>query len=331
MANFSRGTMARNMSNFKNDSIFWIEVDKIKPNPYQPRHEFDDNKIADLAESVRQYGILQPLVATRLEEIHEDGGMSSTYELIAGERRLRAAKIAGLSQVPVILRTGEEQDQMKLELAIIENLQREDLNPIDRALAFKRLADEFGFKHTEIAKKIGKSREYVSNTLRLLALPETAQQALSDGKIGEGHARALLMVGDKPEAQAVLFRDIVTRHLNVRETEAIARRTSIEKVRKKGQLSPETLALEQKITDMLGTRVRIDQRDEGGKIVIDFFSEEDLQSLLERLMKSREEKKERVENVLSGNEGGESAGGILPRKEEKDTDDDLYSVKNFSV
>ena len=323
--------MARNMSNFKNDAIFWIEVDKIKPNPYQPRHEFDDSKIADLAESVRQYGILQPLVATRVEEIHEDGGMSSTYELIAGERRLRAAKVAGLSQVPVILRTGEEQDQMKLELAIIENLQREDLNPIDRALAFKRLSDEFGFKSTEIAKKIGKSREYVSNTRRLLALPETVQQALSDGKIAEGHARALLMVGDKPEAQAVLFRDIVTRHLNVRETEALARRTSIEKVRKKAQLSPETLALEQKITDMLGTRVRIDQRDEGGKIVIDFFSEEDLQSLLEHLMKSREEKQERVENVLSGNEGGESAGDILPRKEAKDTDDDLYSVKNFSV
>ena len=319
------------MSHFTNDAIFWIEVDKITPNPYQPRHEFDDNKIADLAESVRQYGILQPLVATRVEEIHEDGGMSSTYELIAGERRLRAAKVAGLSQVPVILRTGEQQDQMKLELAIIENLQREDLNPIDRALAFKRLADEFGFKHTEIAKKIGKSREYVSNTLRLLALPETAQQALSEGKIAEGHARALLMVGDKPEAQEVLFRDIVTRHLNVRETEAIARRTAIKKVRKKAQLSPETLALEQKITDMLGTRVRIDQRDEGGKIVIDFFSEEDLQSLLARLMKLRDEKKEFFEDMLSDGDDGEGAGGAPAQKEEKSADDDLYSVKNFSV
>lgn len=323
--------MARNMSNFQNDSIFWIEVDKIKPNPYQPRHEFDDKKIADLAESIRQYGILQPLVATRLEEMREDGGLSSTYELIAGERRLRAAKIAGLSQVPVMLRTGEEKDQMKLELAIIENLQREDLNAIDRALAFKRLADEFGFKHTEIAKKIGKSREYVSNTLRLLALPEEAQQALSDGKIVEGHARTLLMVGDKPEAQEILFRDIMTRHLNVREAEAIARRTSIEKVRKKSLLSPLTLELEKKMTDALGTRVRIDQREDGGKIVIDYFSEEDLQGLMDRLTEEREEKKGFFEKILSGSEDKESAEGGKGTAKKDDADDDLYSVKNFSV
>ena len=159
------------MPAFYNDSIFWIEVDKIKPNPFQPRKEFNEAALQDLADSIRQYGVLQPLVVTRKEIQKADGGLASEYELIAGERRLRASKIAGLAQVPVLIREGQETDMMKLELAIIENLQREDLNPIDRARAFDRLANEFGFKHAQIGEKIGKSREYVSNSLRLLTLP----------------------------------------------------------------------------------------------------------------------------------------------------------------
>src|SRR3989344_5931779 len=156
--------------------IFWIKVEKIKPNPFQPRKEFDEHKLRDLADSIKQYGILQPLVVTRREIEKPEGGLAVEYELIAGERRLRASKIAGLLQVPVLIRIGneggEEEARTKLELAIIENLQREDLNPVDRAKAFDRLATEFGFKHTQIAQKIGKSREYVSNTIRILALPE---------------------------------------------------------------------------------------------------------------------------------------------------------------
>ena len=185
------------MPAFYNDSIFWIEVDKIKPNPFQPRKEFNEAALQDLADSIRQYGVLQPLVVTRKEIQKADGGLASEYELIAGERRLRASKIAGLAQVPVLIREGQETDMMKLELAIIENLQREDLNPIDRARAFDRLANEFGFKHAQIGEKIGKSREYVSNSLRLLTLPQEMQDALAGGQISEGHTRPLLMLVDK--------------------------------------------------------------------------------------------------------------------------------------
>src|SRR3989344_5361071 len=150
------------------NAIFWIDVEKVAPNPYQPRREFDEEKLAALAHSIKQYGVLQPLVVTRREIYRDDGGMVVEYELISGERRLRAARLAGILQVPVVIRDREEGDNVKLELAIIENLQREDLNPVDRARAFAQLVSDFGHKHTTIAEKIGKSREYVSNTLRLL-------------------------------------------------------------------------------------------------------------------------------------------------------------------
>src|SRR3989344_5214898 len=156
------------MTQFQSDSIFWVDLDKIRPNPYQPRTEFDEGKLKDLADSIRQYGVLQPIVVTRHEEQKEDGGIATYYELIAGERRLRASKIAGLSQMPVVIRSAEEGERAKLEMAIIENLQREDLNAIDRARAFQRLQQEFKINKAEIGRKIGKSREYVSNSLRLL-------------------------------------------------------------------------------------------------------------------------------------------------------------------
>ncbi len=193
------------MSQFYQDSIFWIEVDKIKPNPFQPRRDFDEAALKSLSDSIRQYGVLQALVVTRNEIVKPDGGLAVEYELIAGERRLRASKLAGLREVPCLIKTGEDNNLMKLELAIIENVQREDLNPVDRARAFARLANEFGFKHTTIGEKIGKSREYVSNTLRLLALPQEMLDALSEGRISEGHCRPLLMLSDRPEEQATLF------------------------------------------------------------------------------------------------------------------------------
>src|SRR3989344_8078173 len=160
------------MSQFYNDSIFWIDLDKIVSTPFQPRREFDEVQMQSLADSIRQYGILQALVVTRKEVPKLDGGLVVEYELIAGERRLRASKLAGLSQVPVLIKLADETtDLLKLELAIIENIQREDLNPVDRARAFDRLVHEFSFKHMEISKKVGKSREYVANTVRLLGLP----------------------------------------------------------------------------------------------------------------------------------------------------------------
>src|SRR3989344_8939071 len=264
-----------------NNSIFWVEVDKIKPNPFQPRHEFDEVKLRDLSDSIRQYGVLQPLVVTRKELEKPDGGIFVEYELIAGERRLRASKMAGVIQVPVIIRAGADDDRTKLELAIIENLQREDLNPVDRAAAFKRLAEDFGFKHVEIAKKVGKSREYVSNSLRLLALPQEMIDALVRGEISEGHARPSLMLGDRPEEQVTLFREILLKRLNVREAEGIARRIAYDKVRKKDRaIAPEIVEIEEELTEKLGTRVHIERKTIGGKITIDFFSSDDLQNLI---------------------------------------------------
>ena len=256
------------------NSIFWVEVDRIRPNPFQPRKVFDETALASLAESLRQYGVLQPLTVTR-KEIEKPGeGISVEYELIAGERRLRAAKIAGIAQVPVVIRSGEDDDRMKLELAIIENLQREDLNAVDRALAFHKLANDFGLKHAEIGKRVGKSREYVSNTLRILMLPTVIQDSLRAGEISEGHTRPLLMLVDRPDEQRTLFKDIVDKRLTVRDSESLARRIAVDKSRK-GDLTPELLLLEREFTDALGTRVRIEKKEEGGKLLIDFFSAED--------------------------------------------------------
>lgn len=276
------------MSEFYNNSIFWVEVERISPNPYQPRKEFNDDKIAELADSIRQYGVLQPLVVTRKETQREDGGIAVEYELIAGERRLRASKLAGIPQVPVIIRAQEESNKMKLELAIIENLQREDLNAMDRAHAFRQLVDEFNLKHIEVAKKVGKSREYVSNTLRLLGLPDYIQNALVAREITEGHARPLLMLGDdRPQERDTLFKEIVTKKLTVRESERIARRIATDKARKQ-DLSPELIGIEKKLTETLGTRVQIEQRSkDGGKVHIDYFSEEDLKRLLDLLAQER--------------------------------------------
>lgn len=267
---------------FQGDSIFWVEVEKIVPNPFQPRREFDEDKLKELSESIRMYGILQPLTVTRREVERDDGAFFTEYELIAGERRLRAAKLAGMDQVPVIIRTGQDTEQEKLELAIIENLQREDLNAIDRALAFKQLAEMFELSHSQVAKKVGRSREYVTNTIRLLNLPDYMQSSLRTGDISEGHARSLLMLKDKPEEQDVVFREILLKKLSVREVERIARKIATDKVRKKNwaNTDPILIEIEREFTDTLGTRVQISKTDFGGKLTIDYFSDEDLQKLL---------------------------------------------------
>jgi ParB family chromosome partitioning protein len=334
------------MSQFYNDSIFWIEVDKIFPNPYQPRREFDEAQLRSLSESIRQYGVLQALVVTRKETEKEDGqGIAVTYELIAGERRLRASKLAGLTKVPALIRNGEETDLMKLELAIIENIQREDLNSVDRAKAFEKLAKEFGFKHAEIGKKVGKSREYVSNTLRILMLPEPILNALSEGKITEGHARPLMMLTDRPQEQDTLFKEIIYKKLNVREAEGIARRIAFERARKLED--PELVDIEEKLKESLGTRVRIEKKEEGGKLTIDFFSKDDLHTIFNMLtsMPSKE-----VPDMLQNFIENKEAEGLTPQtapvltEEEKiemdegnnldkdlDEDEGLYSVTNFTV
>jgi len=272
---------------FQGDSIYWVEVEKIVPNPFQPRREFDESKLKELAESVRMYGILQPLTVTRNEIQREDGTFYTQYELIAGERRLRASKLAELSQVPVIIREGDDSEQEKLELAIIENLQREDLNAVDRALAFKQLAESFGLSHTLVAKKVGRSREYVSNSIRLLALPEYMLSALKQGEMTEGHARTLLMLNDKPEEQDVVFREILLKKLSVRELEKIVRKIATDKVRKKNpdEFDPELIEMEKRFMETLGTRVQIQKTDYGGKLTIDYFSVEELEDMLVKMNK----------------------------------------------
>jgi len=327
------------MSNIYSNSIFWIDTDKIKPNPFQPRRDFDEARLQDLADSIKQYGVLQPLTVSRVEVEKEGGeGLVTEYELIAGERRLRAAKLAGVSQVPVIIRTGDTAI-MKLELAIIENLQREDLNAVDRARAFFRLVNEFKFTHNEIAKKMGRSREYVSNSLRILTLSEEILNALSEGKITEGHTRPILMLADHPEEQLVLFKEIVYKKITVREAERLARKIAYDRVRKKEFMpDPEISELEEEFQEKLGTRVHIDRKELGGQIKIDFFSTEDLRAILDLIHKGEIEKKpiEMLENYIAKNNISETANDSAPvddrtGDETQKDESDLYNISSFSL
>ena len=277
------------MGNIEN-SIFWIEIEKIVPNPYQPRREFDEDRLKELSDSIRQYGVLQPLVVSRQETMLENGGVKVEYELIAGERRLRASKLAKLTQVPVVVRTGDD-SRAKLELAIIENLQREDLNSVERAQSFQRLADEFKLTWADVGRKMGKSREYVSNTVRILMLPQDILDAIAKRKISEGHTRPLLMLIDRPAEQMTLFKEMMVRKMTVREAEQIARRIAFEKVRKKDLfMTPEVVDMEESLAETLGTRVQIEPRERGGRIWIDYFSHEELLALSIAIRKAGEEK-----------------------------------------
>ncbi len=334
------------MSNLYQNSVFFIEIDKIKPNPFQPRREFEEAKLKDLSDSIRQYGVLQPLVVSRVEVEKEDGGIATEYELIAGERRLRASKLAGLREVPAIIRVGDD-NMMKLELAIIENLQREDLNPVERARAFQKLADEFKFTHEQIGQKMGKSRVFVSNTLRILMLPDEILNALSAGKINEGHTRPLMMLQDRPEEQMVLFKEILYKKITVREAERMARKIAIEKVRKTELLpDPEILEMEELFQEALGTRVHIEKNEKGGQILIDFFSPDDLRTLLDSLNKSgasinnpnalleRHDEKVKAmapEETTVSSEEVEALDDRSEEEKDKDDDTDLYNIKNFSL
>ena len=336
-------------SQFFGDSIFWIETDKIHPNPFQPRKEFDEAALRDLAESIRMYGLLQPLTVTRQEIQKEDGGIAVEYELVSGERRLRASKLLGLQQVPALIRASADDARVKLELAIIENLQREDLNPVERARSFNQLASEFGLKHVQIAQKIGKSREYVSNSIRLLMLSEDILNALSQGKISEGHARPLMMLIDRPEEQDTLFKEIMFKRLTVRETENIARKIAVEKSRKKErQFDPEIIEIERKLSESFGTRVSIEQKQKGGKITIDFFSPDDLKAIMNIMEHTAKQDpnamlNKHIEGVTATNPVANSTAESTvaseapiddrSKEEKKKSDDseDMYSIKNFSL
>ena len=283
---------SRNLSDHftprRSDSVFWIEIEKIEPNPYQPRREFNEDALKGLASSIREHGVLQPVLVTK-QERETSSGLEVSYQLIAGERRWRAAKLAGLSQIPAVIRRGVPDDRLRLELALIENVQREDLNAMERAHAFKRLIDEFNLVQKEIADRIGKSREMVANTLRLLALPPDVQTALEQGKITEGHARAVLMAGDDLTKQAEVYSAVVSDGLNVREAENKARQVSgkifIPKRRPAMAQDPEMRGWQKRLEEHLGTRVQLQRLGERGKIVVEFYSEEELRGILDKLIR----------------------------------------------
>jgi ParB family chromosome partitioning protein len=266
------------------ESIFHIEIDKIKPNPDQPRRHFDEAALRDLANSIREFGIIQPLVVTKIEK-ETQNGVEVEYLLIAGERRYLASKMLGLPVVPAIVRNiGLERE--RLELAVIENIQRENLNPIETARAFQRLQEEFRMTQREIAAKLGKSREVVANTMRLLDLPEFIREAVEKGELSESHARLLLTVGD-PGAQKRLFEDIVVNKLTTRD---VKERVQSYSGARRGRppmgeehVSPEVKAMESELSSSLGAPVEIHQGAGNGKITITFYSEEELTNILQRL------------------------------------------------
>jgi ParB family chromosome partitioning protein len=267
----------------KKEAIFSIEIEKIKPNPYQPRKEFDQNGLQSLAESIKDYGILQPLLVTRIEDKEKK---EIEYQLVAGERRLLAAKMAGFARVPVIIQEASLKE--KLEVSLIENVQRLDLNPLEKAEAFQQLRDEFNFSQKEIARLVGKSREAVANTLRLLELPNEIKQALREEKITEGHAKAILGVKDEKK-QNVVSAKVIKDGLNVRETESLVQKIGVWKPAprsifpEKG-IRAELLNLEEKIKRLIGVNT-LKLKIESGKpyLTIFFNSKKELEDLFKRL------------------------------------------------
>jgi ParB family chromosome partitioning protein len=261
------------------DAIFHIEVEKIKPNPTQPRKNFDEKSLWELAHSIREFGFLQPLVVTKMEK-ETPSGVDVGYQLIAGERRLLAAKLLGLTTVPALIRN-VDLEREKLELAVVENIQREDLNAIERARAMAKLQDEFRMTQREVASKLGKSREVVANTVRLLDLPTYVQEALERGQITESHGRFLLAV-QEPGAQKRLFDDLVANRLTTRD---LKNRVRLSKAggAVQAEISPELKMMEEKLSAEFGTPVKIERGANTGKITITFYSDEELQSILDRM------------------------------------------------
>lgn len=262
-------------------AVFYIETGNIHPNPEQPRRDFDEKELNELAQSIREYGVLQPLLVSKVEDMTLMG-IGVSYQLIAGERRLRAAQKAGLSEVPVIIKkTTPRQD---LEIAIVENVQRADLNPLERAVAYKRLMEDHGLIAQQMADKIGKSRESVANLLRLLNLPQEIQDAISSGHITEGHARAILMVKD-PKEQIDLFRKILNMGLKVREVENMARLISAGAAARKikEELSPQARFLVSRLEDILKTKVNFLPRAKGGRVVIECYSHGDFENVVSKI------------------------------------------------
>lgn len=256
--------------------LFHVSLDAISPNPHQPRSNVDQEKLAELAASIREHGLIQPLVVKEIAP--------GSYSLIAGERRWRAAALAGLNEIPVVVKEASPQDM--LELALIENLQRDDLNALEEALAYQQLIDEFGMTQEEVARSVGKSRPTVANMVRILKLGPDIQAAIVDGRISGAHARALLPLPTS-EAQTAVMQTIVKNDLNVRQVEALVKKILAgekPKAKKARVVAPELVALEDQFSQSLGTKVNIQQGATGGKVVIHYYSDEELQAIYESIV-----------------------------------------------
>jgi len=271
----------------KKEAIFWVETSQIVPNPYQPRKEFDQAALEVLADSIRRYGILQPIIVTKNEK-HGPQGMTPEYQIVAGERRLRAAKLIGLDQVPVIIR--EQTEKEKLEISLIENVHRENLNAIEKAVTFQRFQKEFGLLQREVAKLVGMSREAVANAMRLLSLPETIQTAIKENRITEGHARAILMVKDENKQQK-LCEETIKNGYSVRQAEKRAQEiegTGTGKIRKSAFRKPSAIILEieDKIKKVLNLEsFKVKEQDSKLKVIITFRSKKDIDEWLKGIKK----------------------------------------------
>lgn len=257
-----------------------IPIDSILRNPYQPRNQFDVEKLEELTASVREYGVLQPLIVTE----HTEGAIGERFRLIAGERRWRAAKQAGLRTVPVVVREATERDI--LEWALIENIQREDLNPLEEALAYQQMAEVGDLTHDEVADRVGKSRSAVTNTMRLLQLPEAIQDMVRRGDLTEGHARNIVSL-KQASLMMQVAEQVIKDELNVRQTEDLVKRIKqgvVERSQKENRLSVQDRDLEKQFTSALSTSVELRRQKNGGRLVIHFRNDDDLQNLYEKLI-----------------------------------------------
>lgn len=254
------------------ETLVMLRTDQIRPCRYQPRQEIDEATLEELKASIKRRGIMQPIIVRPIAH--------GIYELVAGERRWRAAQALGIQEIPSIVKALT--DQETLECSIIENVQREGLNPLEEATAFTRLVNEFSYTQEQLAEAIGKDRSSVANALRLLKLPEEIRQALRDGRISAGHAKALL--GIEPTAkQLELFHQTVSQHLSVRQLEELAGRWQPKAHRRRRGIDPQAKAIESELRQLLGTKVALTSRKRGGRIVIDYFSQEDLTRVLQVL------------------------------------------------
>ncbi len=258
--------------------ILEVSLEQITPNPRQPRVRLDPQKMTELADSIREHGVIQPLIVT-------EGSVPGEYILVAGERRLLAARQAGLLEIPVVVR--EATDQERLELALIENVQRADLNPLEMAEAYRQLGEEFGFTHEQIAERVAKSRVAVTNTLRLLKLSGKVKQALAEERISEGHARAVLAL-PTAESQEAFTETIIKKDLSVRQTEElISKIIGLKSPRPvPSNPNPEIESLEKRLEQTLGTKVNLNRHARGGTLTIHYYSDEELNSLVDRLLGS---------------------------------------------